>query len=190
MATRRWTLPARLAVVGAPLLGSALAGCGGEPRAASAPPPTVPGGTVAIGVTTPDAGVDPELVDACVEWVQFQAYVGDPEGVQVWEDAGQTDEGLTSACGSLVSSDPDRAGIMRDQLDDMAASASAAEASTTLAPGCHASYGDCLPIVTDIDCQGSGDGPVFVAISVIVFGDDVYELDQDEDGLACEPGDR
>jgi hypothetical protein len=182
------------------------AACGTEPTADSAAAPPQDGGvdTIVPGVTVPSSvavatatapsTADPALVAACVEWVKFQAFVGDPEGVALWDEAGGTDPGLGVRCTVLAERDEDRARDMRDEIGELQAMAQAAQeasaASTTLAPGCHPSYGDCLPIVTDVDCEGNGDGPVFIALSVIVFGDDEYELDRDGDGLACEPGDR
>lgn len=54
---------------------------------------------------------------------------------------------------------------------------------------CHSSYeGACVPIARDVDCAGGGgNGPEYVTGPVIVVGDDVYELDRDGDGRACEP---
>ena len=51
------------------------------------------------------------------------------------------------------------------------------------ADGCHDSYeGDCLPVSdVDLDC---GD---IAEESLDVVGDDVYNLDADSDGIACEP---
>jgi hypothetical protein len=60
--------------------------------------------------------------------------------------------------------------------------------TTTTSLPCHPSYGACVPTVaSDVDCGGSGDGPVFIAaMSFPVVGADVYELDFDGDGIACE----
>ena len=54
--------------------------------------------------------------------------------------------------------------------------------------GCHASYeGACVPIASDVDCAGgSGNGPAYVRGPVYVVGPDVYGLDRDGDGIACE----
>lgn len=55
--------------------------------------------------------------------------------------------------------------------------------------GCHPSYeGKCVPMASDVDCAGGGgDGPAFVEGPVRVVGRDVYRLDSDGDGIACEP---
>ena len=53
--------------------------------------------------------------------------------------------------------------------------------------GCHTSYvGACVPIVSDVDCEGGdGDGPEYVGF-VTVVGPDEYDLDGDGDGFACD----
>ncbi len=61
----------------------------------------------------------------------------------------------------------------------------------TAAPSgrCHASYaGACVPIASDVDCGGgSGNGPAYVyEKNFRVVGADVYGLDSDSDGIACE----
>jgi endonuclease YncB( thermonuclease family) len=51
------------------------------------------------------------------------------------------------------------------------------------ATGCHPSYSNCLPIVSDLDCpdvRALGKAPVQVS------GADPYRLDADKDGLGCE----
>lgn len=51
---------------------------------------------------------------------------------------------------------------------------------------CHDSYSPCLPIVSDVDCEGgSGNGPVYTG-PVRVIGPDDYGLDRDGDGFGCE----
>lgn len=58
------------------------------------------------------------------------------------------------------------------------------------APGCHQGYaGTCIPeAVGDADCFGAGEnGPWFVReTNVRVLGADVFALDVDFDGVACE----
>ncbi|MDG4762788.1 G5 domain-containing protein [Solwaraspora sp. WMMD406] len=59
---------------------------------------------------------------------------------------------------------------------------------TKVAQQCHPSYtGACVPIASDVDCAGgSGNGPAYVQGPVRVIGQDVYDLDRDGDGVACE----
>ncbi len=53
--------------------------------------------------------------------------------------------------------------------------------------GCHSSYSPCVPIASDVDCAGgSGNGPAYVSGPISVIGPDVYGLDRDGDGVACE----
>jgi hypothetical protein len=53
---------------------------------------------------------------------------------------------------------------------------------------CDPNYsGACVPIASDVDCSGgSGNGPAYVRGPVTVVGDDIYDLDRDNDGLGCE----
>ncbi len=52
---------------------------------------------------------------------------------------------------------------------------------------CDPNYSGCVPIASDVDCAGgSGNGPAYVRGPVNVIGSDVYDLDRDHDGLACE----
>lgn len=61
-------------------------------------------------------------------------------------------------------------------------------ATAVAAQECHPSYeGACVPIASDVDCAGgSGNGPAYVRGPVRVVGPDVYDLDRDGDGRACE----
>jgi hypothetical protein len=57
------------------------------------------------------------------------------------------------------------------------------------APDCHPSYGGaCLdPDASDYDCAGgSGNGPEYVDGPITVSGPDPFDLDRDNDGVACE----
>jgi hypothetical protein len=56
------------------------------------------------------------------------------------------------------------------------------------AQSCHPNYtGACVPIASDVDCAGGGgNGPAYVRGPVYVVGPDVYDLDRDGDGVACE----
>ena len=61
--------------------------------------------------------------------------------------------------------------------------------ATRAQDGCDPNYdGACVPIASDVDCAGgSGNGPEYVRGPVYVVGTDIYELDRDGDGIACEP---
>jgi hypothetical protein len=53
---------------------------------------------------------------------------------------------------------------------------------------CDPNYsGACVPIASDVDCAGgSGNGPAYVQGPVRVVGTDIYGLDRDGDGTACD----
>ncbi|MCR1160762.1 hypothetical protein NEK97_04735 [Paenarthrobacter sp. UW852] len=53
--------------------------------------------------------------------------------------------------------------------------------------GCDPNYSGCVPIASDVDCAGGkGNGPAYVRGPVTVIGSDIYKLDSDGDGIACE----
>jgi hypothetical protein len=53
--------------------------------------------------------------------------------------------------------------------------------------GCDPNYSGCVPIASDVDCSGgSGNGPEYVQGPIRVTGSDIYRLDADHDGIACE----
>jgi hypothetical protein len=55
------------------------------------------------------------------------------------------------------------------------------------APKCDPNYSGCVPIASDVDCLGGGgNGPAYVKGPVNVIGVDIYKLDADNDGIACE----
>lgn len=52
---------------------------------------------------------------------------------------------------------------------------------------CDSNYSGCVPIASDVDCAGgSGNGPAYVYGPINVIGSDIYGLDNDHDGIACE----
>ncbi|MFC9985065.1 G5 domain-containing protein [Microbacterium keratanolyticum] len=53
---------------------------------------------------------------------------------------------------------------------------------------CDPNYsGACVPIASDVDCEGGGgNGPAYVSGPVYVVGSDIYKLDRDGDGVACD----
>lgn len=54
-------------------------------------------------------------------------------------------------------------------------------------PKCDPNYSGCVPIASDVDCaEGKGNGPAYTTGPVQVIGTDVYDLDRDGDGIACE----
>ena len=61
-------------------------------------------------------------------------------------------------------------------------------AMVAFAEDCDPNYtNQCVPISSDVDCAGgSGNGPDYVSGPVYVIGSDIYDLDRDGDGVACE----
>ncbi|MGD9621243.1 MAG: hypothetical protein AB7G47_21420 [Mycolicibacterium sp.] len=52
---------------------------------------------------------------------------------------------------------------------------------------CDPNYSGCVPIASDVDCQnGGGDGPAYLSGSAQVIGVDIYKLDRDKNGIACD----
>jgi hypothetical protein len=60
--------------------------------------------------------------------------------------------------------------------------------SPARAQSCDENYeGACVPIASDVDCaNGNGNGPEYVEGPVYIVGRDIYKLDRDGDGVACE----
>ena len=54
-------------------------------------------------------------------------------------------------------------------------------------PQCDPNYSGCVPIASDVDCEGgNGNGPAYVKGPIRVIGRDIYGLDRDGNGIACE----
>lgn len=55
---------------------------------------------------------------------------------------------------------------------------------------CDANYsGACVPVASDVDCAGGGgNGPAYLHGTARVVGTDIYGLDRDGDGIACDNG--
>jgi len=52
---------------------------------------------------------------------------------------------------------------------------------------CDPNYSGCVPIASDVDCAGgSGNGPAYVQGPIQVIGQDIYGLDNNHNGIACE----
>ncbi|WP_419179461.1 hypothetical protein [Mycolicibacterium iranicum] len=52
---------------------------------------------------------------------------------------------------------------------------------------CDSNYSGCVPVDSDVDCAGgSGNGPSYVQGPVQVLESDIYDLDRDGNGIACE----
>lgn len=53
--------------------------------------------------------------------------------------------------------------------------------------GCNSNYSGCVPNASDVDCAGgTGNGPEYVRGPIRVIGVDIYDLDRNGNGIACE----
>lgn len=156
-------------------------------------------------------GVDGEVaVDTVdrttIDHARFRTTDGDPAPV-----AAPADGTTTSSSTALPASTPGGASeddsTSSQQLLAVPPGGSTADPLSPLSPSarsgalrCNSNYGGCVPDVSDleldeaagideldVDCPGEGDGPWFAEGEVAVLGDDVYGLDADGDGRACEP---
>ena len=61
--------------------------------------------------------------------------------------------------------------------------------ATSVHAECDINYAkQCVPVASDVDCAGGqGNGPAYTTGPILVVGDDIYGLDRDKDGVACEP---
>lgn len=56
------------------------------------------------------------------------------------------------------------------------------------AQDCDPNYDPCVPVASDVDCAGGkGNGPEYIRGPITIIGTDIYDLDRDGDGIACEP---
>lgn len=68
-----------------------------------------------------------------------------------------------------------------------AASGLVGDAPAKQSSECDSNYSGCVPIASDVDCAGgSGNGPEYVQGPITVIGRDIYDLDRDGDGTACD----
>jgi len=52
---------------------------------------------------------------------------------------------------------------------------------------CDPNYSGCVPVASDVDCAGGeGDGPAYLSGTAEVIGTDIYGLDRDDNGVACD----
>ncbi|MFK0009248.1 hypothetical protein ACIQTZ_19590 [Paenarthrobacter sp. NPDC090520] len=81
------------------------------------------------------------------------------------------------------------AAAAKAEADRKAAQAAAPKAAPPAQSNCDPNYSGCVPIASDVDCAGGkGNGPAYVRGPVTVIGTDIYDLDSDGDGIACEKG--
>lgn len=73
--------------------------------------------------------------------------------------------------------------MTRSSPDALSSSNQASEKASN----CDPNYSPCVPIASDVDCAGGGgNGPAYVRGPIRVIGTDIYGLDRDGNGIACE----
>jgi Protein of unknown function (DUF2510) len=82
------------------------------------------GGTVEVDSVPPGAvtappieAPDPQLVERCVEFAQFAAYIGDPEMSAFWTNAGLNVDTLRANCAALPTSELERLSQRKADMD-------------------------------------------------------------------------
>jgi hypothetical protein len=98
---------------------------------------------------------------------------------------------LSSTSRYSFSARPSAALVYKYRVYDYAEAGWTAGASATVTvtvkQSCTPGYRPCIPPGSDVDCAGgSGNGPRYVQGPVYVTGPDIYGLDRDGDGVACE----
>ena len=179
--------------------------------AASDPPdhsagPTPDATTVAADTGPP--GIATSLLDDCVDFVEYGAFIGNSMLTQMWNGAGQNPDYMRAICAATGAADISGLENMSAQWADVQRFTSAATAPPTTAPGdtaetssssktpkdaavappgfdCDPNYTGCVPIASDVDCAGEGDGPAFQSEPVGVIAKDIYDLDPDGNAVGC-----
>jgi Protein of unknown function (DUF2510) len=160
----RWGIPALVGVL-AFLFGI---GVGAAPADTTSAAPSEPATTATVTATVP-AAVPQDQLDALAAREN---------------ELGDRETGLDSRESELDQREAD--------LDAREAALAEQEQAAEPAPPaeqgdeCHPSYDPCVPIASDVDCEGgSGNGPAYTG-TVRVIGPDEYDLDRDGDGVACD----
>lgn len=100
-------------------------------------------------------------------------------------DAAETTKPSPKAKKPAVKTTTKRPATKRPKITTTAAPAP--EPPPAPANDCDPNYSGCVPIASDVDCAGgSGNGPAYVSGPITVTGNDIYDLDRDGDGEACE----
>ena len=137
-----------------------------------------------VTTSTTTVAVDRRLVETCVEFTQFAAFIGDAEMSQFWNDAGQDVGVLATRCAELPSARLAEIAARQAETDAFLEAAAAAATTTLPAPtttkappppatlppaplplvslpaaapvrDCNPNYeGACVPNASDVDCAG------------------------------------
>lgn len=97
---------------------------------------------------------------------------------------------LSTACSTQPSVQSIPSNNSNNKISPTADNQTERSSSTTVnerTSDCDPNYSPCVPIASDVDCAGgSGNGPAYVRGPIRVIGTDIYDLDRDGDGIACE----
>jgi hypothetical protein len=95
---------------------------------------------------------------------------------------------LTTKLGKVVDRDVLRKFVSREPETRVLLVGTKVEPEPSTGGNCDPNYaGACVPVASDVDCAGgSGDGPEYVEGPVQVVGDDHYDLNRDDDDVACD----
>lgn len=167
------------------------------------PPEEAAPATATTPVSTPSASPTPAVVTRITtetEEIPFEEVVTEdatlPEGTQQVRTEGAT--GLKTITYEVTFTDgveTDRRLVKEeitqepvDRVVVVGTKAPEPEPEPEEPSNCDPNYaGACVPIASDVDCEGgSGNGPAYVRGPVQVVGEDVYDLDSDNDGIGCE----
>lgn len=175
---------------------------GGAQRFADDTSPSEASAPAATRTTTPTPTPTPTTViqeETVTEVIPFErATVEDatvPRGQTAVTSAGQNGERVLTYRVTLV----DGIETGRELVSEVVTLSAVSETTTVgtydappppAAPAsdCDPNYAEaCVPIASDVDCAwGSGNGPAYFDGVARVVGSDIYDLDRDNDGWACE----
>lgn len=98
---------------------------------------------------------------------------------------------IASGCGT-TSNPPSQVRLSTEPPENVQTEGAQSKTQTQISEeeaksNCDPNYSGCVPIASDVDCAGGGgNGPAYVRGPVSVIGTDIYALDRDGDGIACE----
>lgn len=95
---------------------------------------------------------------------------------------------ITKIRGKEVSRVQVKSEVTTQPTTEVVAVGTKSSVSSSSPSSCDHNYsGGCVPIASDVDCGGgSGNGPAYFYGTATVVGSDIYGLDRDGDGIACE----
>ncbi|WP_091457474.1 G5 domain-containing protein [Micromonospora inyonensis] len=152
-----------------------------DPDALSPVPPTA-------GSPSPSGNVETKQVTETAR-IPYPVQIVDdpalPEGQQVVRIRGVAGVKTLTYEVTRVDGEPTDKRLLRSTVTRAPVTQVVAVGTSTTA-ACDPNYGGCVPVAEDVDCAGRGDGPAWITGTVKVTGSDVYRLDRDDNGVACD----